>query len=54
MSFMSFARGLILGMLMAALAVLIFFPKRRRLIRRIRRSCGRVGRKLSNVLDVLG
>ena len=54
MSFMSFARGLILGMLTAALAVLIFFPKRRRMIRRIKRNCNRIGRKLSNVLDVFG
>ena len=54
MSFMAFVRGLILGMLAAALAVLIFFPRRRRMIRRIRRSCNRVGRKLFNVMDAFG
>lgn len=51
MSLMSFIRGLIIGMLTAALAVLIFFPRRRRTLRRIRRSCDRVSRRFSRALD---
>ncbi len=50
MSFMSFVRGLIIGMLTAALAVLIFFPKRRT-VRMLRRFCRRTGRRISGALD---
>ncbi|MBQ8897184.1 MAG: hypothetical protein IJY86_01730 [Clostridia bacterium] len=54
MSFMSFVRGLIIGMLTAALAVLIFFPKRRRTMRRLRRCVNRVSRRISGALDIFG
>ncbi|MBR4941371.1 MAG: hypothetical protein IKZ19_05175 [Clostridia bacterium] len=53
MSFMSFVRGMILGMLAAALAVFVFFPKRRRRLRQLRRRFGRAGRKISAMADGL-
>ncbi|MDD6261783.1 MAG: hypothetical protein PUA83_01680 [Clostridiales bacterium] len=51
MSFMSFVRGMLAGMITATVVLFVFFPNKRRTMRRMKRCCNRATRRIVSFAD---